>query len=64
MAELNLTDEAPASTPEPPRPPGGDERKGPPHPEDEAPETPPTDPSPVPIQDPPPEPSSRGPYVV
>jgi len=66
MAELNaigLVDEAPASTPEPPRPPG-DDRKHPPEPDDEAPETPPTDPEPVPVQDPPPEPGSRGPYVV
>jgi hypothetical protein len=68
MAELyamNLTDEAPASTPEPPRPPGEDrDRKHPPEPDDDAPETPPTDPAPVPVQDPPAEPGSRGPYVV
>lgn len=70
MAELQLIDEVPASTPEPPRaPPARDkdrprDRKRPPEPDDEAPETPPTDPSPVPVQDPPAEPRSRGPYVV
>jgi hypothetical protein len=64
MAELKLTDEAPASTPEPPRPPGDRDRKHPPEPDEDVPETPPTDPEPVPVQDPPPEPGSRGPYVV
>jgi hypothetical protein len=64
MAELYLTDEAPASTPEPPRPPDDKNRKRPPEPDDDAPETPPTDPMPVPVIDPPAEPGSRGPYVV
>jgi hypothetical protein len=64
MNQLYLIDEAPASTPEPPRPPTDDERKRPPDPDDEAPETPPTEPDPVPVKDPPPEPGSRGPYVV
>jgi hypothetical protein len=64
MVQLHLTYEAPASTPEPPRPPDDGDRKRPPEPEDEAPETPPTDPEPVPVKDPPPEPGSRGPYVV
>ncbi len=66
MAQLHLTYEAPATTPEPPQPPPPDKdwNDRPPGPDGEAPETPPTEPEPVPVQDPPSEPGSRGPYVV
>ena len=56
MAELSLTYEAPASTPEPPKaPPVGE--KHPPRDRKHPPE-------PVPVKDPPAEPGARGPYVV
>lgn len=63
MEQLHLTYEAPASTPEPPRPPEGPGKR-PPELDDEAPETPPTEPDPIPVKDPPSEPAPRGPYVV
>jgi hypothetical protein len=61
---LHLIDEAPLSTPEPPKPPPDGDRTPPQEIDDEAPETPPTEPAPVPVQDPPSEPGTRGPYVV